>query len=131
MVNNIDVKILKSRTRVIWNIDALPPDDQYLEQREHQRNKSWYFPLNDQYFIPTSLTMASQCFCLAAVFCKCVSPSEYWQLVSIISKSFNIIEASVNIFISAHEGKQSYQLCNNNLLITTLFVHVSWLSVLK
>ncbi len=39
MVNNIDVKILKSITRAIGNIDALPPDDQYLEHGEHQQNK--------------------------------------------------------------------------------------------
>ncbi len=38
MVNNTDVKILKSRTRAKGNTDAVHPDNQYLEQ-EHQQNK--------------------------------------------------------------------------------------------
>ncbi len=102
MVNNIDVKILKSRTRAIWYIDALPTRDQYLDREEHQRNKSWRFLLNDKCFIPTRSTMSSQYFCSAAVFCYRVSLSEYWRSASIISNWFDIIEAGVNQRCTAH-----------------------------
>ncbi len=58
---------------------ALPPDEQYLEQGQHQWNKSWYSPLNDHVVIATHSTMSSQYFCSAAVFCYDVSLSEYWH----------------------------------------------------
>ncbi len=77
MVDNIDVKILKSRARAKWNIDALPPDDQYLERGEHEENKFSCFSFNDQCFVTTYSTVSFQYFCLAAVFCYHVKVSTY------------------------------------------------------
>ncbi len=99
MANNIDVKILKSSTGAIWKIDAQPLNVQYSVQGEHHQNKFWCFTLNDRCFITTRSRLSSQYFCSAAILTFWVSV-EYWWFASIISKSFYIIEASVNILIA-------------------------------